>query len=209
MKTIVLIIVLVSSAFSQGTYLSDENGLSAGLIYGKYSSESKFGYTASFSLKGFLDLSYTRTSISSKEKSSNFQNEYFLRAYAFKKNKIFASIALGYLYGEAKTELWKDFTLKVVSDGFAFEGGIHYSNTIQKNKRMVISFIYRYFEPTIKMQAPSVNTTSSDLNRAYRIDAALIYYFSQLGVAIGPSFVMEYDIGNAFFGLNLQIIFRH
>lgn len=58
-------------------YLSKENGLSLGFVYGGNKDGSKISFAASYSLLGFIDLSYTRSTFLDEEDTNNFQNEYF------------------------------------------------------------------------------------------------------------------------------------
>ena len=209
MKAAILAIFFINAAFSQGKYVSNENALSAGLLFGRYGTDNKYGFTGSYSVNGFLDFSFTRSSILTEESISNFQNEYFLRVYAPKKNRFFVSAGLGYLYQQFKTDLWKDFPLVFINKGVAFEGGLHLVTEEETTRRVIMSISYMYFAPTEELRTPAFVTVDSKLTRAVVFDATVVYYFGYVGAAIGPTVALDSDFNNVFFGLHSSIMLRH
>lgn len=82
MQINILTILLASFALSQETYLSNKKAALVGFFIGRYGTDTRWGIRDSYSLKGLLQLSYTRSSVLTKKHISNFQKEYFLRLYA-------------------------------------------------------------------------------------------------------------------------------
>jgi hypothetical protein len=193
-------------------YLSRENGLSLGFMYGKNKDGSKLSFAGSYSLLGFIDLSYTRSTFLDKENTSNFQNEYFIRAYFLKeKIPVFLSGSIGYIYQKAETELWNNFPLTVTQEGLAYEMGLHLSAVMKDkiNPKLIVSIIYRYFNPEETIRVPTATITDKKIIRSLMFEAAIIYYFSQIGIVIGPRFVVDNNFENHFYGFNLTFMLRH
>jgi hypothetical protein len=212
MKILFLSLIFFNSLFSQGMYLSKENGFSLGFIYGGNKDGSKLGFTASYSLLGFIDLSYARSTFLDDENTSNFQNEYFLRAYILKeKIPIFLSGSFGYIYQKAESELWNNFPITVTQKGLAYEMGLHFSATKkdQNNPKVIASIIYRYFNSDQEIRVPTATIVDPKINRSLVFEAAIIHYFSQLGIIIGPRFVAENNFEYSLYGLNLTLMFKH
>jgi hypothetical protein len=76
-------------------------------------------------------------------------------------------------------------------------------------RRVVVSLIYTYLEPTLELQTPEMHTIDSDLARSLSFDIALIYYFGQVGLVIGPRMALDSDFQNVFVGLHTAILFKH
>jgi hypothetical protein len=193
-------------------YLSRENGLSLSFMYGGNKYASKLSFAASYSLLGFVDLSYARSTFLDEENTNNFKNEYFLRAYILKeKLPFFFSGSFGYVYQKAETELWNNFPLTVTQEGLAYEMGLHLSAAIKDeiNPKLVVSIIYRYFNPEETIRVPTATITDKKIIRSLMFEAAIIYYFSQIGIVIGPRFVVDNNFENHFYGFNLTFMFRH
>jgi hypothetical protein len=212
MKTIILFLIYIGSIFSQGMYLSRENGLSLGFIYGGNKNESKLSIAASYSLLGFVDLSYARSTFLDKENTNNFQNEYFIRAYVLKdKLPIFLSGSFGYIYNKTEAELWNNFPLTVTQEGFAYEIGLHILSDIKDkiNPKLVISILYRFFNPEETMRVQTAAITDKKIIHSLLFEAAIIYYFSQIGIIIGPRINLENDFKDNFYGINFTFMFRY
>lgn len=209
MKVAFLTICFIGSAFSQGTYVSNENAASAGLSFGRYNTDAKYGFGCAYSLKGFLDLSFTRSSILTEEHMTNFQNEYFLRLYAPKENRFFFSVGVGYLYQRLITDLWNGFPFVVISDGVAFEGGFHLITEDSKTRRVIASVSYMYFEPNEELQTPTTLAADTKLARSLSLDVAVVYYLNQIGLIIGPRIALDSDFKNVFLGLHSTVLIRH
>lgn len=212
MKTIILCFIYTISIFSQGIYLSKENALSLGFVYGGNKDGSKISFAASYSLLGFINLSYARSTFLDEEDTNNFQNEYFLRAYILKeKLPIFLSGSIGYVYQEAESELWNNFPITVTQKGLAYEMGLHFSATKkdQITPRVIASIIYRYFDSDQETRVPTATVVNPKIIRSLVFEAAMIYYFSQIGIIIGPRFVVENNFEYNLYGLNLTFMFRH
>ena len=209
MRILFLTIALINCAFSQGMYLTNENGLSAGMFYGRYDTDNKYGFTATYSIKGYFDFTYTRSSILAEERTDNFQNEYFLRGYLLKENKIFISGAFGYIYQKVKTELWKNFTLQETNKGVAYEAGIHFTPEDLKKNKVVVSVFYRYFNLTEELRTPTITNTNLKPNRSLIFDIAVIYFIGQIGIVAGPRVILDFDYKNLYAGLNLSFIISH
>ena len=212
MKTIILFLVYISPIFSQGMYLSRENGLSMGFIYGGDKNGSMLSLAGTYSLSGFVDLSYARSTFLDEENTNNFQNEYFIRAYLLKeKMPVFLSGSFGYIYQKTETELCYNFPLSVTRKGFAYEIGLHFSSAIKDkiNPKLVTSIIYRYFNPEETMRVPTATRTDKTILRSLVFESAIIYYFSEIGIIIGPGINLENDFRDIFYGINLTFMFRH
>ncbi len=192
-------------------YLSRENGISLGFMYGVNNDVNKLSFTASYSLLGFVDLSYARSTLLNEENTDNFQNEYFIRAYILKeKLPIFLSGSFGYIYQKAETELWNNFPLTATLKGLAYEMGLHFSTTKdQKIPKIVASIFYRYFNSDEEIRVPTATKTDTKIFRSFLFEAAIIYHFSQIGIIIGPRFVLENNFEYALYGFNLTFMFRH
>ena len=212
MKTIILFLVYISPIFSQGMYLSRENGLSMGFIYGGDKNGSMLSYAGTYSLLGFVDLSYARSTFLDNEKTNNFQNEYFIRAYLLKnKLPIFISGSFGYIYNKTETELWNNFPLTVIQKGLSYEIGLHIlSDKKDKiNPKLVTSFLYRIFYPEETMRIPTSAITNKKIIHSLVFEAAVVCYFSRIGIIVGPRINLEDDFTDNFYGINLTFMFRH
>lgn len=216
MRTIIMTFLFLCSAFAQGMYLPNQNGIGGGIYYGHYgyTSDKMLGFSATYSYRGFVEISYTRSSVLTQQDIKNYHNEYILRGYLFNGNRFFLSGAIGYQDFFVETELWTDFKLDAFDDGFLFEGGAHLATTDQETKKIVVSFFYRLFESTERIHTVSIDTPSksfieSKLSSAFTFDAALIYYLSQIGIAIGPRLIFEDDFSFPFIGFNLSLMMKH
>ena len=208
-RTGLLIMFVISSSPSQETYSSDENALSGSLFFGRYNTDNRWGGGFSYSLKGFIQLSYTRSSVLTEGRFSNFENEYFLRLYAPQKKRIFVSAGVGYLYGKVSTELWKNYPLVLTSQGIGFEGALHLVAEDSKTRRVIVSISYLYFEPEQKLETPEIRLIDTELARALSADVAAVYYLGQLGLVIGPRLTFDSDFKNAFVGVHCTVLIRH
>ena len=209
MRTGLLIIFFVSSVQSQETYVSYENAISGSLFFGRYNTENRWGGGGSYSLKGFIQLSYTRSSVLTDNRISNFESEYFLRFYAPQKKRFFISAGVGYLYGKVSTELWKNYPLVVTSQGVGFEGGLHLVTEDSKTRRIVVSMSYLYFQPEQELQTPDIRAIGTEFARALSADIAVVYYLGQIGLVIGPRIALDSDFKNAFLGVHSTFLIRH
>lgn len=208
-RTGLLIIFFVSSVLPQETYVSDENTVSGSLFFGRYNTENRWGGGFSYSLKGLIQLSYTRSSVLTENGVSNFENEYFLRIYAPQKKWFFTSIGVGYLYGKISTELWRNYPLVLTSQGVGFEGALHLVAEDSKTRRVVVSISYLYFEPEEELQTPEIRLIDTELARAFSADVAVVYYLDQIGLVIGPRLALDSDFKNVFFGAHFTLLIRH
>ncbi len=208
MRALLLILLFTSSAFSQGSYLSRENAFIAGVFYGRYDTDSKLGFAATYSILGFFDVSFTRSSILTDEDISNFQNEYFIRGYLFKGGQIFGSLGLGFLYQETTGQLWRGFRVKSNTDGIAYEAGLHFAS-VEKTRGLVFSLFFRYSEPTTELHLQNVVIGEIHLARSYILDIAFIQTIGQFGMVAGPRVALDHDAKNVFWGLNLAAMIRH
>lgn len=209
MRIGILLIFLVGSAFSQETYVSNENAASVGGFLGRYNTDNEWGITGSYSLRGFLQLSYTRSSILTDEKVSNFQDQYFLRFYVPPEKRFFFSVGAGYLYQKVSTELWRNFPLVVISEGLGFEGSLHLVTEDSKTRRVVLSLSYMYFEPNTELRTPEVRVIDATLARSLMADVAVVYYLGQIGLLVGPRIALDSDFKNLFIGLHSGFLIRH
>ena len=212
MKTIILFLVYISPIFSQGMYLSRENGLSMGFIYGGDKNGSMLSLAGTYSLSGFVDLSYARSTFLDNGNTNNFQNEYFIRAYLLKdKLPIFISGSFGYIYNKTETELWDNFPLTVIQKGLAYEMGLHLlsDNKDKINPKLVISILYRIFNPEETMRVPASAITNKKIIHSLIFETAIVYYFSQIGIIVGPRINLENDFTDNFYGINLTFMFSH
>lgn len=198
--------------FSQGRYLSRENGLSLGFLYGRSQYGNNLSFTGSYSLSGFIDLSYAHSTFLDERKTNNFQDEYFIRAYILKeKLPFFFSGSAGYIYNKTEYDLWKDFPLRITQEGFAYELGMHLTSIRKDNRnpKIVVSIIYRYFNPEETTSVPEQSVMINKFIRSLTAEAALIYYFSNLGIVIGPRFVADNDFKYELYGFDLTFILRY
>lgn len=211
MRTILISILLASSAFSQGMYLPNVNGISAGFLYGQYGyqSDNKLGFTATYTLFGVVDFSYSHSSVLTEEDVRNFQNDYLIRGYLLKENRFFISGSIGYQYQEIESVLWKDFPLSFKNEGISYELGLHLATTDLTDRKIVISIFYKHFAPTMEMRTPTVRVINSDLSRVFTFDLAVIFYFGQLGIEVGPRLVLENDFNYPFMGVDLSLMLLH
>ena len=209
MRIALVLICLAGSAFSQETYLSRENAFSAGLFFGRYNSASKWGARCSYSLKGFLDLSYSRSSILTKAHTANFQDEYFLRMYFPQERRIFFSVGAGSLYQKVSAELWKNFPLEYTSDGVGLEGGVHFVTEASETRRSVVSISYLYFEPITKLRTPAGSIVDIKFDRAFSFEVAVVYFLGRIALVVGPKFALDSDFKNVFLGLHSSFLLRH
>lgn len=209
MRTLLLTLFFTSSALSQGAYLSRENAFSASSFYGRYDTDSKLGFAVAYSIQGFFDVSFARSSILTEEDISNFQNEYFIRGYLFRENSFFFSGGLGYLYQETRIELWRDFPLHSTSKGIIYEGALHFAPGDEKTRRVVISVSYRYSEPTTELRMPTVVINESNPARSFILDIAVVQHVGRVGLVIGPKVVLDHDSKNVFWGLSFAAMIRH
>ena len=211
MKTIFLSLIYVTSIFSQGMYLSKENALSLGVMYGRYDDDNKLSLAASYSLSGSIDFNYIRSSIVNDESISNYQNEYFIRAYILKeKSPVFLSGAFGYIYQKAETELWNNYPLTDIQKGFTYQMGLHFSAIKNmESPKIVASIIYKHFNSEEEIRTLAGTMSDEEIIRSIMFEAALIYYFSQVGIVIAPRMVMDNNLDDHFYGLNLTFMLRH
>ena len=208
-RAVALSWIFMSSAPSQEPYASNANAASASFSLGRYNTDNKWGFGISYSLKGLLQLSYTRSSILTNEHIDNFQNEYFLRFYAPQQKRFFVSFGVGYLYQKASRDLWKNYPLVFISNGVGFQGGLHLVTEDTKTTRVVVSVLYTYFEPDVELRTPEVRLIQSMLARSISCDVGIIYYLGQIGFVVGPSIALDSDFKNAFFGLQSSFLIRH
>jgi hypothetical protein len=208
-QTVILTILVVRSSLSQEVYLSHENAVSASIFVGRYNTDNKWGFKFSYSLKGLVQLSYTRSSVLTKERISNFQNEYFLRLYAPQEKRFFFSIGAGYLYQKVSTQLWRDYPVILTSDGLGFEGGVHFVTEDTTTRRVVVSVFYMYFKPNQELQTPEILAIDSKLARSLSVDVAVVYYLGRVGLVIGPRIALDADFKNLFFGLHSSFLIKH
>lgn len=209
MRTFLLACLFFNVAFSQGVYLSRENGVSAGVLYGRYASDHRLGFTASYSFLGFLDATFTRNSVLAVENVSNHQYEYLAKIYVPKENRFFFSGGVGYQHQKARTELWNDFPLLFTRDGAFLEAGAHLVTGETKTRRLVASIMYRYSEPTEELRTPAFVTRETHQSRVLTFDLAVVYYPGMIGFIVGPRAIFEMDAGNAFWGVHVSTMLRH
>lgn len=211
MRTIIISLLFICYSFPQGMYLPKVNGISASFLYGQYGydTDNKLSLSATYSILGVFDISYSRSSIITEQDINNFQNEFSLRGYLLKENRFFISGAIGYQYQEIEYKIWNDFPLSFTSKGISYELGLHLASTDQEDKKIVLSIFYKHYAPIEEMQKPTVNVRSSDLARSFTFDLALIYYLGQVGLEIGPRLVLDNDFNYPFIGLNLNLIVMH
>jgi hypothetical protein len=208
MKAGLAMVFLISSAFSQATYVSTDNALSAGFAYGRYNAEDKFGFSCSYALMGFLEASFTRTWIPDMN-IRNFQHEYFLKLYGPKKSRFFISAGIGYLHRELRTELWRDFPLLITTRGIALEAGVHLVAQEAASRRVILSLFYAYLKPTEELRTPTSRGINSGLARSVQFDAGVAYHLGNLSLIIGPTLALDSDFENVFFGLHAGAMVRH
>lgn len=201
--------IVASCALSQERYLSNENAISAGLFFGRYGTDNKWGFECSYSLKGVLQLSYTRSSALVKGPFNNFQNEYFLRVYAPQARRLFFSVGGGYIYQKVNTELWKGFPLGFVREGVAFEGALHLVTEHSQTRRIVVSIAYMYFRPTEELHAPALLTSETKPAHSFTADVAVVYYLGKVVLVVGPRVALDSDFKNVFAGVHSSLLIRH
>jgi hypothetical protein len=209
MRTAIAMFVVVTSALSQGAYVSGGNAFSAGSFYGRYDKDGRLGFTASYTLQGLVDFSFSRSSVSTNANTSNSLNEYFIKAYIRKEHRLFFTAALGYTYQQAQIDLWRGYRLDAVTKGIAFEGGVHFAATDDATRRVVVSLTYRYIEPTTELRTPTMVASDPGFKRSAMFDVAVIHYLGPLGLAIGPRIGLDFDLNNVFWGLHLSALIRH
>lgn len=190
MKIIFLFFIYTSLIFSQGKYLSKESGLSAGFKYEGNNDYNQIGFAATYSLFGFIDLSYARSTFLNERNLSNYQNEYFFRAYFLKeKIPVFFSGSFGYISANSETELWKGFPLKTNTKGFAYEIGLHIKAAKEKKyPKLITSIIYRVFNSEEIIKTPNAAVSDNKIISSLKFEVAAVYYFSQIGIIFGPGF---------------------
>ncbi len=209
MLIVLFVILFTASAYSQETYVSNENSVSVSSFWGRYNNDNKWGITCSYALKGFLQLSYTRSSVLMEEHVDNFQNEYFMRLYMPQQKQFFISIGCGYIYQRVATEPWNGFPVMFTSQGIGLEGGIHLASEDSKTRRIVVSLFYMYYRPHEEMQTPTIRTREINLARSFSADVAVVYYLGQAGLVIGPRIALDSDFRNVFMGLHVSFLLRH
>ncbi len=211
MKTIILCFILTVSLFSQGMYLSKENGFSLGFMYGADKDIKELSFAAVYSLSGYVDFSYSRSKYLDEKNTDNFQNEFFLRGYILKdKLPVFLSGAFGYIYQKAETNLWNNYPITATNKGIAYEIGLHLSdNRSQVSNKIVASFIYRYFDSKEKIQYTTASVVDNNILRSMAFEIALIYNFSFIGVVVGPRFTTYNNFDDMLYGFNLTLILKH
>ena len=209
MKILWFIIASVHFAFSQGMYLDNENGFTANIDYGRFNSDSKLGFSTSYSIKGYIDLFFTRSSIIDEKRTSNYQDEYFTCFYILKNHRLFYSGGIGYVYQYSKTDLWENFPLIHTIKGASFQGGLHLILEDQKPKKIVTSLFYRYSEPIEEYKIPTGIEKHILITRSFIFEGVLIYEVSKINFILGPKLVMDYDVGNTFFGFKFSTMLNH
>ncbi|NOX36415.1 MAG: hypothetical protein GXO78_02680 [Calditrichaeota bacterium] len=203
------IIIGVSFGYGQGMYLANENGLSASIAYGRFNSDTKLELSGSYSLKGYIDLSYARSFIFDKENSENVQNEIFTRIYLFKKSRLFFSSAVGFVYLEATTDLWKNFPFTFLRRGLAFQGGLHVVLKNQKSKKLISSIFYQHSNPVVEYRTPQKSILKTSRVRLVIFEGAAIYMVGQMSFILGPRINLDIDRGSIFYGFKFSGMVRH
>jgi hypothetical protein len=216
MKKINVWIILFSFNFllSQGVYLNKENGFLINTDYGKIKNETSYGLTLSYSLLGYLDLSYSQINFV----DNNDQNplmEYLGRIYFIDKNRLFFSIAYGRTEFDEKNVIF-GIPLRLKIHGNIYEGGLHYAFVRSELKAVLISIVYRYSDPFVDLIVRNIETGNNTTIReqAYRRSLTFenIYNFNWYitGIIFGPKLTIEFNNENAsYIGLKLGVIFRH
>jgi hypothetical protein len=210
LSIVILVFIFFNSVFSQGMYFSKEYGLSTGFIYGGGSEYNKVGFSAAFTLFGYIDFQYNHSKFYDDESNNSYQKEYFVRAYILKDKPYFFSGAVGYVHQNTEIELWRGFPLKLTNKGLALEAGLHLTSTVEnKNPRIITSIFYRYYNPEEVMTVPIGRTREMKQIRSVMFEFAVVFYYSKFGFVIGPRLSVENNFEDRFYGVNLNIIFRH
>lgn len=79
----------------------------------------------------------------------------------------------------------------------------------QNIPKVVASIIYRYFNSDQEIRVPTATIVDPKIIRSLVFEAAIIYYFSQIGIIIGLRFVEEDNFEYNLYGLNLTFMIRH
>jgi hypothetical protein len=186
------------------------------MFYGRYTNTSDYvaSLNATYSYQGVVEILYLRSTVITEDVLNNSHNEYILRGYLFNGKRFFVSGAIGYQDYFAETELWNDFYLEAVKDGFFIEGGLHLATIDDESKKIVVSLFYRLFESIERISTYSINSSStikyeSKLERGLTFDAALVYYLGSFGLVIGPRLKFENNFEFASVGINLSLMLIH
>lgn len=211
MRTLIIFLFFICYAFPQGMYLPNVNSISLNFLYGQYGykDDRKISFTATYTVLGVVDLNYSRSTVLTENDISNFQNEYYVRGYLFKENIFFISGTVGYQYQESEDELWNNFPINYKSEGFFLEGGIHLATTHKENNKIVISVFYKHYNPIEEIRTSTTLIRNPISSRTFTFDLAVIHYFGQVGIEIGPKLVLEKDFNYPFIGLDLSLMAMH
>ncbi|GEM_PF-5732563 len=201
--------VFISFAGAQEPLASHTNAASANFFIGDYNGNPRMGLGLSYALKGFLQVSYNRSTVKNDQRVKNFQDDYFLRIYAPPQEGFILSLGVGYIYQWARADILTDYRVEEIIKGVGLQGGLHVIMKDSEKQRITFSASYTHFEPGIEQQSPEVQVVGCAFDRAISVDLSVIFYFTPVALVAGPRVAMDSDFSSVFVGLQTSVLLLH